>query len=63
MVRHQLGEICNQKVLDFGSKNGVTACYFARCNDVTAIKPSVETAEERWQEYRYAQMIGSTDQL
>lgn len=63
MVWQQLGLIQNRRVLDFGSGTGVTACYYARNNDVTAIEPSEEAVNERWQDFPYAQLTGSTDQL
>ena len=63
MVWYQLGDIRNQKILDFGSGNGVTACYYARCNRVTAIEPSAEILAQRWQEHPYTQLVGSTEQL
>ena len=63
MVWHQLGTIQNQKILDFGSGTGVTACYYAQNNDVTAIEPSEEAVNERWRDFPYTQLVGSTDQL
>ena len=35
----QLGDICDKKILDFGSGIGATAKYLAEHNDVTAIEP------------------------
>jgi len=63
MVWQQLGDIRHQKLLDFGSGKGVTACYYARCNDVVAIEPSAEAISERWQAYPYQQLLGSTEEL
>ena len=63
MIWQQLGEIRNQKILDFGSGNGVTACYFARSNDVVAIEPSQEAINERWKDFPYLQLNGSTQEL
>ena len=63
MVWQQLGAIQNQKILDFGSGKGVTACYYARCNEVVAIEPSAEAISERWQAYPYQQLVGNTEQL
>ena len=63
MVWQQLGEIHNCRVLDFGSGNGITACYYARCNQVTAIEPSAEMLAERWTDEPYLQLNGSTERL
>ena len=63
MVWQQLGRIQHQKILDFGSGTGVTACYYAKENHVLAIEPSEEAVSSRWQEYPYQQLIGSTDRL
>ena len=63
MVWHQLGEIRNKKVLDFGSGYGVTACWYARCNTVTAIEPSSQAVNERWRTFPYTQLLGSTEEL
>ncbi len=63
MVWQQLGDIRNQKMLDFGSGTGVTADHFARSNDVVAVEPSLEAINERWQTHPYHQLIGSTEQL
>lgn len=63
MVWRQLGDISSQRILDFGSGNGVTACHFACSNEVVAIEPSEEALQERWQEHEYQQLIGSTEQL
>ena len=63
MVWQQLGEIRDRKILDFGSGNGVTACYYAQNNDVTAVEPSEEAVSERWRDFPYTQLTGSTNQL
>lgn len=63
MVWQQLGKIENKRILDFGSGTGVTANYFAKNNTVIAIEPSEDSVNNRWQEYSYEQMIGSTDRL
>ena len=63
MVWQQLGEIENKKILDFGSGTGVTANHFAEKNTVIAIEPSKEVVKERWQEFSYEQLLGSTDKL
>ena len=34
-----------EKILDFGSGEGITANYFAKNNDVIAIEPSEEMLE------------------
>lgn len=63
MVWQQLGDIENKTILDFGSGTGVTANYFAKKNRVIAIEPSEEAVQERWQDFSYEQLIGSTDKL
>lgn len=63
MVWAQLGEIKNQKILDFGSGPGITANHFAKENQVVAIEPSEEIVEKRWQDNPYEQLVGSLEQL
>lgn len=60
---NQLGDVRDKKILDFGSGIGVTANYFAKYNDVTAIEPDEESLKERWADNRYTQIVGSTDKL
>lgn len=63
MVWRQLGDIRNKRILDFGSGIGVTANYLAANNEVVAIEPSKEDVENRWKDYHYEQLVGSTDKL
>ena len=63
MVWHQLGEIENKKLLDFGSGIGVTANYYAKKNHVVAIEPSEDAVNNRWHDNSYEQLLGSTDKL
>lgn len=63
IVWEQLGDICNKKILDFGSGIGVTANYLAKDNDVTAIEPDEESVRERWADNQYTQITGSIDEL
>ena len=63
MVWQQLGEISGQRILDFGSGTGETACFFARKNDVLAVEPSQDAVLRRRQEHPYRQLLGSTDRL
>ena len=63
IVWKQLGDIRDQKILDFGSGIGVTANYLAENNDVTAIEPDGDLIKERWADNQYAQIVGSTDKL
>lgn len=63
MVWRQLGEIENKRILDFGSGIGITANHFAEKNTVIAIEPSKESVAERWQDFSYEQLLGSTDKL
>ena len=63
IVWKQLGDICDKKILDFGSGIGVTANYLAEHNDVTAIEPDEDSVKERWADNQYTQITGSTDEL
>lgn len=63
IVWHQLGEIQDKKILDFGSGIGVTADYYAANNEVVAVEPSEERVAQRWQDHPYRQIVGSTDAL
>lgn len=63
LVWRQLGDIRNKRILDFGSGIGVTANYLAEKNQVVAIEPSQEDVENRWKDYHYEQLVGSTDKL
>lgn len=63
MVWQQIGDIEHKMILDFGSGTGVTANHFARSNKVIAIEPSEEAVQNRWQEFSYEQLLGSTDKL
>lgn len=63
IVWRQLGDICDKKILDFGSGIGITANYLAEYNDVIAIEPDEGSVEERWTDNQYTQIIGSTDEL
>lgn len=63
IVWKQLGDICNKKILDFGSGVGVTANYLAEYNDVIAIEQDKESVAMRWTDNQYTQITGSTDEL
>ena len=63
MVWLQLGDIKNKKILDFGSGIGITANYLAANNDVLAIEPLVQSANERWMDNEYQQIVGSTEKM
>lgn len=63
MVWQQLGELRDKKILDFGSGIGVTANYLAEHNEVIAIEPDENSVKERWADYSYTQLVGSTEQL
>ena len=58
IVWKQLGDICDKKILDFGSGIGVTANYLAEHNDVTAIEPDADSIKERWADNQYTQIDG-----
>ena len=59
----QIGQLQGKRILDFGSGIGVTANYYAAENDVVAVEPSKESVLQRWNDYSYCQIIGSTDVL
>lgn len=59
----QLGRIRNQRILDFGSGIGVTANHYAADNEVVSVEPSEESVRQRWDDYPYRQLVGSTDVL
>jgi S-adenosylmethionine-dependent methyltransferase len=52
-----------KKILDFGSGFGVTADYFAKNNDVTAIEPNKEMLKHRFCNNEYSQIVGGIEQL
>lgn len=53
VIWRQLGEIKGMKILDFGSGPGMTACYLAKENQVTAIEPDKESINNRFKENEY----------
>ena len=59
----QIGQLRDKRILDFGSGIGVTANYYAAENDVVAVEPSEESVLQRWDDYSYRQIVGSTDAL
>ena len=59
----QIGQLNDKRILDFGSGIGVTANHYAAENDVVAVEPSEESVRQRWDEYSYRQIVGSTDAL
>ena len=59
----QIGQLSNQRILDFGSGIGVTADHYAEGNDVVAVEPSEESVQKRWDDHPYCQIVGSTDAL
>lgn len=52
-----------KRILDFGSGFGITADYFANCNDVTAIEPNTEILKHRFCRNEYSQIVGGIDKL
>lgn len=52
-----------KKILDFGSGFGVTADYFSKNNDVTAIEPNEKMLEHRFNNNEYKQIVGGIEQL
>lgn len=66
MIWKQLEFVKGMKVLDFGSGEGITACYFAEKeleNEVTAVEPSARMLETRWTENEYVQVHGGVKDL
>lgn len=63
IVWAQLGEIEGKRILDFGSGKGITASHFAEKNEVTAIEPSEEMLEDRWEDFQYKQIVGDAARL
>jgi len=52
-----------KKILDFGSGFGITADYFAKSNDVTAIEPNEEMLKHRFCNNEYSQIVGGIEKL
>ena len=63
IVWKQLGNLEGKKILDFGSGEGITANYFAKNNEVTAIEPSEEMLSNSWKDYEYTQIVGDVNAL
>lgn len=63
IVWQQLGDIEGKRILDFGSGEGITACHFAKENEVTAIEPSEEMLSTAWKDYEYIQITGDVSAL
>ena len=63
IVWEQLGEIEGKRILDFGSGEGITANHFANRNLVVAVEPSEEMLSNRWEDYKYKQLIGDVSKL
>lgn len=63
IVWEQLGEIAGKRILDFGSGEGITANHFANTNAVVAVEPSKEMLSNRWEDYKYKQLIGDVSKL
>lgn len=58
IVWQQIGDLSNQKILDFGSGQGITANHFAQNNQVIAIEPNQEMLNDAWNDFPYEQIIG-----
>lgn len=52
-----------KSILDFGSGFGVTADYFAKNNEVTAIEPNEGLLKYKYSNNEYRQVIGGIEQL
>jgi len=53
----------NLKILDYGSGFGAMANHLAKDNEVYAIEPNADMAEERERENDYTQIIGKSEKL
>lgn len=63
IVWAQIGDLKDLNILDFGSGFGLTANHFSDYNEVIAIEPNTEMAENRISNFKYIQLIGSLDKL
>lgn len=63
IVWEQLGQIEGKRILDFGSGEGITANHFAKRNLVVAVEPSEKMLSNRWEDYKYEQLIGDVSKL
>lgn len=63
MVWEQMDFPKGEKILDFGSGEGITANHFAGENRVTAVEPWEEMLKNRWQDYPYEQIAGDLSAL
>ncbi len=63
IVWKQIGPINGKRILDFGSGQGITANYFAKRNEVTAIESSEKMLFDSWKDYEYTQIIGDEKNL
>jgi len=62
LVWHNI-ECEGKKILDFGSGFGITADYYAKSNDVTAIEPNEELLKHRFCNNEYRQIVGGIEKL
>jgi len=63
VVKEQLSQITNSKILDFGSGLGITANHLSKNNDLVAIEPNVDMVDMRICENNYQQINGNIEQL
>ena len=63
IVWAQIGDLKGLKILDLGSGFGLTANHFSQYNEVVAIEPNTEMAENRITNFEYIQLVGSLDKL
>lgn len=63
MTWAQIGNLGGKRILDFGSGNGMTACHYAKSNEVVAVEPDEEVIKDRFRENNYIQLCGSIDKL
>lgn len=63
VIWEQIGVLKDLKILDFGSGFGLSANHYSSHNQVVAIEPNTEMAENRISNKNYTQLIGSLDKL
>lgn len=63
MVWHQIGDVDNLNIIDFGSGFGITANHYAKKNKVIAIEPNEDMVDLRIQTNQYTQIVGGLEKL
>lgn len=63
MLWHQIGDLKDLKIVDFGSGFGITSNHYSLKNVVVAIEPNEDILKLRVQDYNYIQEVGSVEKL